>query len=90
MTDKEKLALFKRNLNEDSLDKLVQVKYDGNKLRIVAPVEVDKDKVIVVQTAGYSKSGLNKSQDPQKRREENLRTFELDKVISVKEIKPVR
>lgn len=87
MTNKKKLEIFKRNLNQDELDNLVQVKYDDNRLRIVAPVEVVKDKITVIQTAGYSKSGLNRSQDLKKRREENLRTLELDKVFVVKEIK---
>lgn len=87
MDNSDKLKILKRNLNDKDLTKLVQVKYDNNRLRIVAPVETSKDSVTVVQTSGYSKSGLSKSRDKKQRREDNLRTFELDKIRSVKEIK---
>ena len=100
MTDKQKEIdkVLKRNINKTGLDKKVQVKYDNNKLRIVAPIESDdkeqlallaenKNLRLVIQTGGYSESGLDKSGNPKKRNLANIRTLDITKIKSIREIK---
>ena len=85
MTNREKKKVIKAALDAEGL---LQVKYENNRLRIVEPWEFkDRDNVLVVQTKGYSKSGLSKAREPKLRRTDNIRTFELDKILSVKEVK---
>lgn len=81
--------------------KLVQLKYDNNRLRIIEVVEPEgreqrallKDNpnlIFGIQISGYSKSGLSKSRTESIRRKENTRTFDIDKVLTVREVKSTK
>jgi hypothetical protein len=101
MTNREKRKILDANLNPskpNDLTKLVHLKYENNRTRIVAPIEPETKEqkallkenpnlVFVIQTDGYSKRGLSKSRQESVRLRENTRTFELNKILTVKEIK---
>lgn len=104
MTNREKRKILAANLNPtkpNDLTKLVHLKYENNRTRIVAPIEPETKEqkallkenpnlVFVIQTGGYSKRGLSKSRQESVRLEENTRTFDIDKIRTVKEIKAPR
>jgi hypothetical protein len=88
MTNREKLKIIKRNLNEGTnLDKVLQLKYNDNRLRIVAPIRIEDDILLCVQTRGFSKSGLSKSRKEDVRNSENTRRFTIDDIFTVRELK---
>jgi hypothetical protein len=91
MTNREKRKVLK-------IGNLVHLKYENNRTRVVEVIEAETDEqktllkdnpnlIFVVQTDGYSKSGLSKSRRESVRRKENTRTFDIDKIKSVKELR---
>jgi len=101
VTNREKRKVLAANVNPnrpDDLTKFVHLKYENNRTRIVAIVEAETKEqkdllkenpnlVFAVQTGGYSKRGLSKAKQDSVRQAENTRTFEIDKILSVKEVK---
>ena len=91
MTNREKRKVLKSA-------RLVHLKYENNKTRVVEIVEPKTDEqkellknnpdlIFGIQLRGHSKSGLSKSRQESKQREENIRTFDINKIIGLKEIK---
>ena len=104
MTEREKRKILAASVNPNrpnDLTKLVHLKYENNRTRIVAIIEAETKEqkdllkenpnlVFAIQTGGYSKRGLSKSRQDSVRLVENTRTFDIDKIRSVKAIKAPR